>query len=135
MLQCKPIQYLGDLTPLSTEKKRYYYRNVQNCAELMILVFSKKKRKAAIAKVVNTSIKRRASAMCLWAHGWSTSSREGIRSASSSSDASNAIFLLLTRVLTEDCLIISCKNYAYSQVSLLRNPIINYANTQAMSKP
>ena len=71
----------------------------------------KKKLSPPNAKLLQTSIARRASAICLYAHGWSISRREGIRSISSSNDASSAFFLLLLKVLTEDCLIISWSIY------------------------
>ena len=71
----------------------------------------KKKLSPPNAKILQTSITRRASAICLCAHGWSISRREGIRSISSSNDASSAFFLLLLKVLTEDCLVISWSIY------------------------
>ena len=54
---------------------------------------------------------RRASAMCLWAHGWSISRSEGIRSVSSSRETSIVLFLLFPMVLTLESLVISCTNY------------------------
>ena len=71
----------------------------------------KKKLSPPNAKLLQTSITRRAPAICLCAHGWSISRREGIRSISSSNDASSAFFLLLLKVLTEDCLVISWSIY------------------------